>query len=312
MQVQAAQYLRDQAARLGSRSLATLAARVAADPFAKVKQMIKDLLARLMEEASDESDHKSWCDTELATNEQTRREKTDGAEKLHAQIDELVASIAKLADEIAELTQAVADLDSAMAEATTQRQEEKATNEKTIADAQQSQTAVAQALAVLKDFYAQAGEATALLQQQKQQPVAPEIFETKYTGMQSEAGGVVGLLEVIESDFARLEAETSAAEATAQKEYEGFMADSIADKKQKQKDIENKTYKKQDENQALTVAKDDLQIMQSELQAALEYFDKLKPSCIETGVSYDDRVKRREEEIASLQEALKILDGEAI
>merc|ERR1719517_173810 len=100
-----------------------------------------------------------------------------------------------------------------MAEATTIRQEEKATNEETIRDSQEAQTAVSQAITVLKEFYAKAGDATALLQQQ---PAAPEIFDSPYKGMQSENGGVVGMLEVIESDFARLEADTKAAEAAAQ------------------------------------------------------------------------------------------------
>ena len=63
-------------------------------------------------------------------------------------------------------------------------------------------------------LYAKAAEATALLQQKAE----PEIFDSPYKGMQSENGGVVGMLEVIESDFARLESETKAAEATAQKE----------------------------------------------------------------------------------------------
>merc|ERR1711877_44261 len=141
-----------------------------------------------------------------------------------------------------------------MAEATKLRQEEKATNEQTIKDAGEAQTAVAQALTVLKEFYAKAGDATALLQQQ---PEAPEIFDKPYKGMQSENGGVVGMLEVIESDFARLEAETSAAEATAQKEYDQFMTDSKVDKAQKLKDIEHKEAKKQDEKQALTTTKAD-------------------------------------------------------
>ena len=49
---------------------------------------------------------------------------------------------------------------------------------------------------------------------------------------------------------------------------------------------------------------------QRELQAAMDYYDKLKPSCIETGVSHEERAARRQEEIESLQEALKILNGE--
>merc|ERR1712054_500082 len=258
--------------------------------------------------ANEEAEHKGWCDTELSTNEQTRKEKTNAVETLHAEIDELEASIAKLTEDIAELTKAVAELDAAMAKATTIRQEEKATNAATVKDAQDAQTAVAQALTVLKEFYSAAGEATALLQ--KQQPVAPTIFDSPYKGLQAENGGVVGVLEVIQSDFARLEAETKASEATAQKEYDSFMTDSKVDKEAKTTDIEHKTAKKQDESQALTVKKEDLDGTQKELDAALAYFDKLKPSCVDAGVSYEDRVARRKEEIESLQEALRILNGE--
>merc|ERR1719316_2427471 len=267
--------------------------------------MIKDLIVRLMEEANEEAEHKGWCDTELSTNEQTRKEKTEAVETLHAEIDELEASIAKLTEDISELTKAVAELDAAMAKATELRQEEKAKNTETISDSQEAQTAVAQALTVLKEFYAKAAEATAFVQQ-------PEIFDSPYKGMGAESGGVVGMLEVIESDFARLESDTKAAEATAQKEYDEFMTDSKVDKSQKNTDIEHKTAKKQDESQALTAKKNDLEGTQKELDAALAYFDKLKPSCVDSGVSYEDRVGRRKEEIESLQEALKILNGEDI
>eukprot|EP00429_Kryptoperidinium_foliaceum_P018666 CAMPEP_0176037436 /NCGR_PEP_ID=MMETSP0120_2-20121206/18546_1 /TAXON_ID=160619 /ORGANISM="Kryptoperidinium foliaceum, Strain CCMP 1326" /LENGTH=667 /DNA_ID=CAMNT_0017370825 /DNA_START=53 /DNA_END=2056 /DNA_ORIENTATION=+ len=308
-QQQVAEFLHTRAEQLNSRVLSALAVRVSADPFAKVKKMIKDLIVRLMEEANEEAEHKGWCDTELSTNEQTRKEKTEAVETLHAEIDQLEASIAKLTEEITELTKAVADLDAAMAEATTLRQEEKAKNEQTIKDAQEAQTAVAQALTVLKEFYAKAGDATAFVQQQ---PEMPEIFDSPYKGMQSENGGVVGMLEVIESDFARLEADTKAAEASAQKEYDTFMTDSKVDKEAKTKDIEHKTAKKQDETQALTVKREDLEGTQKELDAALAYFDKLKPSCVDAGVSYEDRVARRKEEIESLQEALRILNGEDI
>merc|ERR1711972_695108 len=201
------------------------------------------------------------------------------------------------------------ELDAAMAEATKIRNEEHETNMQTIKDAKEGQAAVEQALVILKEFYAKAGDATALLQQQ---PVAPEIFDSPYKGMQSENGGVVGMLEVIESDFARVEAETKSAEVSAQKEYDTFMTDSKGDKAAKVKDIEHKTAKRQDESQALGVKREDLEGTQKELDAALAYFDKLKPSCVDAGVSYEDRVTRRQEEIESLQEALKILNGEDI
>merc|ERR1712113_654767 len=116
----------------------------------------------------------------------------------------------------------------------------------------------------------------------------------------------------IQSDFARLEAETKAAEASAQEEYDAFMTDSKVDHAAKSKDIEHKTAKKQDEEQALTTKKSDLEGTQKELDAALAYFDKLKPSCVDAGVSYEDRVARRKEEIESLQEALRILNGEEL
>jgi len=298
-------YLKGQASLTNSRLLSALALRVAEDPFKKVKKMIKDLIVKLMEEAAEEAEHKAFCDTELSTNEQTRKEKTEGVETLHAEIDELEASIAKLTEEITELTKAVAELDAAVAKATSIREEEKAKNAATIADAKAAQEAVAKALGVLKDFYEKAGDATALLQRQ------PEVFSDEpYQGMGGAKGGVVGMIEVIQSDFARLESETSAGEAEAQKQYDEFMTDSSMDKGAKSTAIEHKTGKKQNHEQSLQEAKTDLDGTQKELDAALTYYEKLKPSCVDQGESFEDRVARRKEEIQSLNEALRILSGE--
>merc|ERR1719380_62803 len=175
--------------------------------------MIRDLVTKLMEEANEEAEHKGWCDAELATNEQTRSQKTEGVETLTADIDELTASISKLSEELADLTKNVADIDAAVLKATQIRETEKEKNAETVKDAQEAQTAVAQALSVLKEFYEKAGEATALSQLKGGQPM-PEVFSDEpYRGMGAESGGVVGMIEVIQSDFARLESETTAAEA---------------------------------------------------------------------------------------------------
>merc|ERR1712228_257774 len=135
-------YLSEQGQKLNSRVLSALAEHAQDDPFRKVKKMIKDLITRLMEEANEEAEHKGWCDTELSTNEQPRKEKTEAVETLHAEIDQLEASIAKLTADITSLTEAVAALDAAMAKATKLREEEKTKNAQTVSDAQAAQTAV--------------------------------------------------------------------------------------------------------------------------------------------------------------------------
>jgi histone H3/H4 len=303
-------FLKAKAEEINSRVLSALAVHVSEDPFEKVKKMIKDLIVRLMEEANEEAEHKGWCDTELGTNEQTRKEKTNAVETLHSEIDELTATIAKLGQEISDLSVELSEADKALATATDLRQKEDAKNVATISDAEQAQTAVAQAISVLREFYDKAAEATALVQGKKAKQ--PEIFDTPYTGMQSENGGIMGMLEVIQADFARLETDTKAANAEAQREFDEFAQETAVNRAANTKDMTHKDTQRTNAQGTLTSKKADLDGTQKELDAALSYYDKLKPSCVDAGVSYDDRVARRKEEIESLQEALRILNGEDI
>merc|ERR1719191_2651360 len=308
-QLKVAAYLTRQAKTINSRVLSVLATRVAADPFKKVKKMIKDLIVKLMEEAQAETEQKGFCDKELSTNEQTRKQKSEAVVMLTAEIDELTASIAKLTEDITDLTKQVAELDAAVATATEERQAENAKNTVTIEDAKVAQTAVANALGVLNEFYAKAAQATSFTQSKAE----PEIFSDEpYKGMGGESGGVVGMMEVIQSDFARLEAETSAAEAEAKKEYDEFIQDSKVDKVQKSADLEHATESKQSQESELQEKKVDLEGTQKELDAALAYYEKLKPSCVGENENYEDRVAKRKEEIESLKEALRILNGEDV
>merc|ERR1740138_1309900 len=115
--------------------------------------MIKDMIVKLMEEANAEAEHKGFCDTELATNKQTRDMKSEKVDELTASIEEHTAEKEKLATEIADLSNAIAEMKGKMAEATDLREEEKAKNMAVIADAQAGQKAVEMAIKVLKDFY---------------------------------------------------------------------------------------------------------------------------------------------------------------
>jgi len=305
-------FLKSASERIGSKSLAALAASAQDDPFGKVKKLIEELIDRLISQAGEEAEHKGWCDTELATNAHTRKTKTEEVETLTAQIDGLQADIGMLGKDLLELAAAVAQIEADVAKQTDLRNNESATNNQTVVEAQAAQAAVTQAVGILKDFYAKAAEATAFTQKAgKQQPEAPEIFDdTPYTGMQSDTGGVLGMLEVIQSDFVRLEQDTVASETAAQQEYDQFMEESAIDKTQKDKDIEHKTSSKQAKEMDVTNKKEDLESASKILSEAETAFEKLKPACLDTGMTYEERVTRREDEIESLKEALRILSGD--
>lgn len=223
-----------------------------------------------------------------------------------AQKDELEAEIALLAKEISELTKQVVEIDKDVAEANKLRADEKATNTQTIKEAKAAQDATARALKVLQEFYAKAGIAESFVQADP-----PEIFDSPYQGQQGGSKGIIGMLEVIQTDFARLESETEAEENQSQKEHDDFLNLSSEDKSEKSANIEHKTATKKKDAKKLNDTVEDLEGTQNELDKATKYFDSIKPRCVDPGVSYEDRVARRQEEIESLQEALRILDDQA-
>jgi hypothetical protein len=292
-----AAFLQKKGQLLSSSTLKALAAQVESNPFDKVVKMIEDLVTKLKEEAAAEAEHKQWCDEQLHDNKIKREKKTSKVNKLTAEIEALTEDIAAMGKKIKTLAKEQADLTVAMNEATTLRMSEKDKNANTMKDAAAGEEATKAALVVLKEFYA---SQASLLQQ------APEMAE--YKGMQSAKGGVVGMLEVIVTDFARLFADTKAAETAAQTEYDGFMKDAKASKKAKH-DLEFKTSLEKDEAefQKSELTKD-LEATQEELDKALDYQQYLKPVCLEVHVSYEERVARRKEEIAALKEAYEILD----
>jgi hypothetical protein len=342
--VQAVKFLRIASRRLHSQRLGMIAERVStsSDPFAKVKKMIDDMITKLLEETNQESEQKGFCDKELGTNQKTRTKLQGTIDELSAKIDENEAMITSNTQRIAELSKELADLSDSMKESTELRNEEKAKNTETIKDAQEAIKAIEAATAVLKDFYEKASSATALLQDgrptmgseewnalanpnyegqagygqgsedkvDKGHKAGMQTFGKKYTGMQDEAGGVFAMLEVISSDFSAVEADTKSSEAAAVEAYKDFMADSKKATAVKEKEVEMLTSDKATAKSESLADTKDMKATQDQLLAANRYYDKLKPTCVDSGISYADRVKAREEEIQSLKEALTILEGQ--
>merc|ERR1719281_730409 len=142
-----------EAAKPRNRVIALLKVKLAADPFAKVKGLIQQLIQRLLAEAADEATHKGWCDTELGKANKNRDYRHQDVLGLNAEIEELEAHKAKLLIDKDELTADIATLTEALTNATNARAEEKADHDATLKDAGEALVALTQAISVLTEFY---------------------------------------------------------------------------------------------------------------------------------------------------------------
>jgi len=301
--------------RLHSPILAVMAIKVGTgsgkDHFVKVRGMIKDLIAKLEQQAKEEANQKSFCDKEMGLAIDSRDEANGKVETLTANIDSTESDIAKLTEEITELGDQIAELRKGVFEATELRADEKADNEKTLADSEAGLEAVKAAIKVLKEFYegafTQFTPAGAGRDGKTVADMAPAGQTGEYHGNKDAAAGIFGLLEVIQSDFERTIKKTSGEEEKAAEEHEKFEEDTKASIDEKG---QNKKQAEEDKKQAeadLIEYKDELLAAQQQLQDAKDELEKLKPLCVDTGESWEEKRARQKEEIEALKEALAIL-----
>merc|ERR1719281_712322 len=122
--------LRSEGSKLKSTLLLRLASQIAADPFAKVKKLIQELIERLLAEAAAEANQKGWCDKSIGDAEQKRNYAAEEIAELNAEMAKLEATRDKLIEEIAILEEEIAELKAARDKATKIRAIEKAENER--------------------------------------------------------------------------------------------------------------------------------------------------------------------------------------
>merc|ERR1719375_3057384 len=104
--------------RLHSTALLALAYRAAEDPFGKIRGMVEEMIAKLMQEAAEEATQKAFCDKEIGESEASQGSKSQKLDELSSRMDRLSASQAQLTEEIAKLMSELNESDKAMAAAT--------------------------------------------------------------------------------------------------------------------------------------------------------------------------------------------------
>merc|ERR1719305_837636 len=281
-------FLAKKAAMLKSTTLSTLLMKIkdAPTPFAKVKQMIQDLVKRLEEEASAEADQKAWCDENMKETTTERDEAQREVESLRALITEKNALVSQLTEQIGDLAQEIADLQKALNEETELREDESAKNTKTIEEGKIGLEAVEGAIKVLNAFYnpsllqqAPAAEGYERFSAENagsdgktvddMAPSGEGDFGTEeYAGNTDASKSIIALLEQIKEDFSENVDKTGKAEDEAQADYDTFKDESETSIKDKGTLKETKEKEKTEAELDITTAEDDLKKQKELLTAA--------------------------------------------
>jgi hypothetical protein len=299
---EAVRFIRDLARKENSVDLAQLASRMSsamrfasaanASPFDKVKGLITDMITRLESDAKTDASHKAYCDKETSEANAKKIEKKALIDKLSTEIDSMSARSASLKEETAALQKELAELAASQVEMDKIRSEEHALYTKNHAEMQQGIDGVQKALGILKEYYASEGK--------------------DHAAADGAGSGIIGMLEVIESDFTKGFAEMEVAESTAERDYQKVTKQNEIATAMKTQDVKYKTKEAAGLDKSVAQRNSDLEGTQAELDAILEYLAKLGNMCVAKAEPYAERKARRDAEISGLKEALSILEGEAV
>merc|ERR1719316_711514 len=262
---EAVRRVRDLAQQQKSTALAQLASRMAAamhssDPFAKVKGLISNMIEKLLAEAEADATEKAYCDKEMAETETKKADKEAAIQKLSTQIDSQTAKSAKLKEEVAVLQEELSALAKAQAEMDKLRAEQKAAFDVNSAEMEKGVKGIQLALKVLNDYYAKADKA--------------------HGSADGAGSGIIGLLEVCESDFSKGLAEMTAAEESAAAEYDKLTKENEIVKATKTQDAKYKVKEAKGLDKETAEATADRSTEQEELDAVLEYKKGIDARCI--------------------------------
>merc|ERR1711884_467615 len=244
------------------------------DPFAKVKGLIQDMIAKLEKEAGDEATEKAYCDEQLAKTEAKKSELEDDVAKMTSRIDKAAARSAQLQAEIKTLEGELSALAKEQAEMDRIRQETHSEYVAAKADLELGLSGVRKALDTLREYY---GAGSSMLQDDTkfgafmQQPAAPET----HSKSQGAGESIINILQVCESDFATNLAKEESEEADAQSEYEKITQENSVTKTTKDQSVKYKGQEAKSQDKIAAEYSADREGANSELSAVLDYYGKI-------------------------------------
>jgi len=292
-------------------------------PFNKVNNMIEKMIFRLMDEQKDEDNHKNWCDKELEKTNTSLYHKLDKMSDLNTKIGIEKARETTLTTEIGDDRGMIATIEAHLKESKEIREIGKKENAKAVKDAKEAQTIIADAIAVIEEYYKESGmldkeawefaQVPSMTANPVKLPPTPSTWSSSYTGVAdpSDAGsqpkGIVSVLKATAADFATMEGDTLAQEATDQSTYEDDVKACTIEKAGRETSVEMKTNEKKRVGKEIARLNDELKDFTEQHDATQQYLDDLQPACVDGSSTYDARKAARTKEIEALRDAQNIL-----
>jgi len=262
-----------------------------------VKDLLSKLITRLETEASAETSHHDWCETEKSQSVSAQTQREDTVKSLQGEIERFTLSVQQLKGEVEFLVSEIERVHRENDEATSNRNAAHEGFVKAEADHTEVIGAVNQALQALGGQYG-------LLQVKRRQQSSPfESYSSGAGGASSATAMLEDLLQRYESALTQLRTD----EQSAKTAYDAlmfankqFLTDSEATKNAKIAERRGKV-------QQLANQKHELKTNFVELKELSQYLQDLRPSCDDIRSTFEERKKRRQAEIDALKECLAVL-----
>jgi|Transcript_62179 chromosome segregation ATPase len=289
------------------------------NPFTKVKEIMRTMIAKLQDEAAKEATQKAFCDRELAVTAKSKDEKESKRDDLLALIDTMAADMANLDQEIKGLDEKVAEIASSQDELDKAQAEEEADFKAIKEDLQEGLAALKVALKVLRRYFGEQADKGEAVQEAAEAAKAAadeqrddhEHLSQPVATPSDGADAIISLLETVEADFAKHVASKDEQDSSSRDEYDDMTAKNRLAKGVLEAGISAKSAEMVNLKKKAAELKSDSEDTEQELQAVRDYLSQLEAKCREEPETAQQRMEARRREIEGLKTALAALDGEA-
>jgi len=266
--------------------------------FGPVLKLLTDLITKLEEEHAAETSQHEWCNTEKDTSVANKEAREKTIHQLMATIEQLTTSIATLKSEVEFLESEIKRVEEETRIAKEIRAQEHEVYLRAKADHEEVIKAINLALEALGGQYG--------LLQYGQQPGGPMPFSEYKSGGEG-AGNAQEMLQDLLTRYSEALNVIIEEEAAAQKAHEELLVRNAQFIEDCTHTKNAKTSERRSLINQLANDKAEMKTTLIELHEVGQYLMDLRPSCDDIRSTFEERTKRREEEIAALKEALQVI-----